>query len=129
MRSLYWQVYEVLRDSKAIDVNDLYSVLKRRIQDLTRRELDDVLLKMESAGFISVIQVTRDQKRVEFVEHRAEAVAQEAEAVQGEGGGDALGPADAPADDPGSPPGDGRGARWLSSGCKRLNMTLPNCTP
>lgn len=113
MRSLYWQVYEVLRDSKAIDVNDLYSALKRRIQDLTRRELDDVLLKMESAGFISVIQVTRDQKRVEFVEHRVEAVAQEAEVVQGEGGGDASGPADAPADDPGSPPGDGRGARWL----------------
>ncbi|MFP3283493.1 MAG: hypothetical protein RXP97_05420 [Nitrososphaeria archaeon] len=42
------------------------------MQDLARRELDDVLLKMESAGFLTVVQVSRDQRRIEFIEQRAE---------------------------------------------------------
>lgn len=72
MRYLYWQVYETLRDNKVMDANDLYNALKKRMQDLARRELDDVLLKMESAGFLTVVQVSRDQRRIEFIEQRAE---------------------------------------------------------
>ncbi|MGC8695040.1 MAG: hypothetical protein ACP5G6_01265 [Conexivisphaera sp.] len=79
MRSLYWQVYELLSNSRVMDANDLYNMLKRRIPDIARRELDDVLLKLESAGFITVVQVSRDQRRIEFVEQRVEAAAQEQE--------------------------------------------------
>ncbi|MGC9189786.1 MAG: hypothetical protein ACP5GG_03595 [Conexivisphaera sp.] len=56
-----------------MDANDLYNMLKRRIPDIARRELDDVLLKLESAGFITVVQVSRDQRRIEFVEQQVEA--------------------------------------------------------
>ncbi len=73
MRSIYWQVYDLLRGAKVMDANELYSALRRRIPDLTRRELDDVLLKMESAGFIAVVQVSRDQRRVELLERPEEA--------------------------------------------------------
>ncbi len=73
MRDLYWRVYEIVSSSRVIDANELYNSLKRMISDLTRRELDDVLLKLESAGFITVVQVSRDQRRIEFVEQPVEA--------------------------------------------------------
>lgn len=73
MRDLYWRVYEIVSSSRVIDANELYNSLKRVISDLTKRELDDVLLKLESAGFITVVQVSRDQRRIEFVEQPVEA--------------------------------------------------------
>ena len=59
-------VIEILLKKGALNDNELYKEAKKKISDLSFRELNSVLLKLEIGGFIRVSRLMKGKRRVEI---------------------------------------------------------------
>lgn len=59
---------EVVKNNKAISDVDLLNEVKRRFPEVTMSDLNNVLLRLEILGFITVTRMAKDVKRIEYKE-------------------------------------------------------------
>lgn len=59
---------EVVKNNKTINDVDLLNEVKRRFPEVTMSDLNNVLLRLEILGFITVTRMTKDVKRIEYKE-------------------------------------------------------------
>ena len=64
---LHTKIIEILEKKKALNDDELYKLLKTQVRDLSRRELKNVLLKLEIRGLIRVFNLTKNKQRVELI--------------------------------------------------------------
>jgi Fe2+ or Zn2+ uptake regulation protein len=64
---LHTKIIEILEKKKALNDDELYKLLKTQVRDLSRRELKNVLLKLEIRGLIRVFNLTKNKLRVELI--------------------------------------------------------------
>jgi len=61
-------VIEILSKKGALNDTELYKEVKKAINDLSFRELNRTMLKLEVAGFIKVSRLMKEKRRVELKE-------------------------------------------------------------
>jgi Fe2+ or Zn2+ uptake regulation protein len=64
---LHTKIMEILEKKKALNDDELHKLLKMQVHDLSRRELNNVLLRLEIRGLIRVFNLTKNKKRVELI--------------------------------------------------------------
>lgn len=65
-------VMEILSKKGALDDSELYKEVKKTIGDFSFRELNNVMLKLETEGFIKVSRLMKGKRRVEIKRIRRE---------------------------------------------------------
>lgn len=67
---LYVAIMDVLYKKKAMTDTDLLDNLKGRYEDLSFKELNKTLMKMEIGGLIFVTSLSKGKRRVELKERK-----------------------------------------------------------
>jgi Fe2+ or Zn2+ uptake regulation protein len=65
-------VMEILSKKGALNDSELYKEVKKTIGDFSFRELNNVMLKLETKGFIKVSRLMKGKRRVEIKRIRRE---------------------------------------------------------
>ena len=65
-QSLYVTIIEFLEKKGALTDSELYNLLKENYEDLSFKELNQTLMRMEVEGKIYVSSFTRGKKRIEL---------------------------------------------------------------
>jgi hypothetical protein len=65
---LRYVIYSLLREHKVITDRELLQKLKRQYGDVAERDLNKELLAFEINGLIRVSWISKEERRIEFVE-------------------------------------------------------------
>lgn len=68
---LRYVIYMMLKEQKVMTDKDLLQKLKREYGDVAQRDLNKELLAFEINGLIRVSWVSKEERRIEFVEEQA----------------------------------------------------------
>jgi transcription initiation factor IIE alpha subunit len=64
---VHTRILEILEKKKAMNDDELYKILYTQLNNVGKRELNKVLLKLEIKGLIRVSNLTKNKKRVELI--------------------------------------------------------------
>jgi len=63
---LHTRILEILEKKKALNDDELYKILCTQL-DISQKELNNILLKLEVRGLIRVFNLTKNKRRVELI--------------------------------------------------------------